>query len=63
MQYTTKNNENTVNNNKKEYFKLPCIGTFSNTAKIKLKQNCDKYCKNTNIIVAYSPLKIGSFFS
>ena len=54
MQYTNISNENTVNNNKKVYFKLPYI---------KLKQICDKYCKNTNIVVTFSPLKIGSFFS
>ena len=63
MQYTTINNENTVNNNKKVYLKLPYIGTFSNATKIKLNQICDKYCKNTNVVVAFSPLKIGSFFS
>ena len=63
MQYTTINNENTFNNNKKVCFKLPYIGTFSNATKIKLKQICDKYCKNTNILVAFSPLKIASFFS
>ena len=63
MQYTNINNENTINNNKKVYFKLPHIGTFSNKTKIKLKQICDKYCKNTNVIVAFSPLQIESFFS
>ena len=63
MQYTIISNENTVNNNKKIYFKLPYIGTFSNATKIKLNQICDKYCENTNIAVAFSPLKIGSFFS
>ena len=63
MQYTTINNENTINNHKKVYFKLPYIGNFSNATKIKLKQSFDKYCKNTNIVVAFSPLKIGRFFS
>ena len=63
MQYTTINNENTVNNNKKVCFKLLYIGTSSNATKIKVNQICDKYCKNTNILVAFSPLKIGSFFS
>ena len=63
MQYTTINNENTINNHKKVYFKLPYIGNFSNATKIKLKQIFDKYCKNTNIVVAFSPLKIGRFFS
>lgn len=45
IQYTTRSNENTINTNKKAYFKLPYIGTiFSNATKIKLKQICDKYC-------------------
>ena len=57
-QYITKSNEDTVNNKKKVYFKLPYIGTFSNPTKIKLKQICDKYCKNANIDLAFSPLKI-----
>ena len=25
--------------------------------KIKLKEICDEYCKNTNIVVAFSPLE------
>ena len=37
MQYTTIKNENTINHNKKVYFKLPYTGTFSNTTKLKLK--------------------------
>ena len=52
-----------TNNNKKVYFKLPHIRTFSNKTKIKLKQICDKYCKNTNVVVAFSLLQIESFFS
>ena len=63
MQNTTINNENTINNNKKVYFKLPYIGGFPNATKIKLKQICNKNCKNTNIVVAFWPLKIGSFIS
>ena len=55
MQYTAINNENTINNNKK--------GAFSNATKMKLKQICLKYCKNTNIVVVFSSLKIESFFS
>ena len=49
---------------KKVYFKLPYIGNFFQTQpKLSLKQICGKYCENTNIVVAFSPLKIGSFFS
>ena len=43
MQYTTTSNENTINNNKKVYFKLLYIKTFSNATKMKLKQIYDKY--------------------
>ena len=63
MQYIIISNENTINNNKNIYFKLPYIGTFSNATKIKLKQIYDKRCKNTNIVVAFLPLKIQSFSS
>ena len=63
MRYTTISNENTINNKKKVYFKLPYIGTFSNATKIKRNQISDKYCKNTNIVVAFSLLKTESFFS
>ena len=62
MQYTTTSNENTINNNKKVYFKLPYIGTFSNATKIKRNQISDKYCKNTNIVVAFSLLKNWKLF-
>ena len=61
MQYTSISNENTVNINKRLYFKLPYIGNFSNATKIKLIQICVKYCKNTNIVVVFSPIKVGSF--
>ena len=34
IQYTTKSNENNINNSKKVYFKLPYIRAFSNATKI-----------------------------
>ena len=52
IQYTTKSNENAINDNKKVYLKLPYILAFSNATKIKLKHICDKYCKSINITVA-----------
>ena len=58
IQYITIDNKNTINKNKKVYFKSPYVGTFSNAAKIKPKQIFDKYCKNTNIAVAFSPSNI-----
>ena len=48
IQHGTKSNGNTIIDNKKRYFKLPHTGTFSNRTNIKLKQICDKYCKNTH---------------
>ena len=62
IQYTAINNKNTINNNKK-YSSNYGILRLSNATKIKLKQICDKYCKSTNIVVAFSPLKTGSLFS
>ena len=56
----------TVSNTTKKkvvYYKLPYIGHFSQTTKRKLKSLCEKFCKSTEIKIAYSPLKIGSFFS
>ena len=50
-------NKTAINNSKKTYFKLPYIRTFSNANKIKLKQTSDKYSKNINNVVAFSPLK------
>ena len=63
MKRFLKCNGNTINNNKKVYFKLPYIRTFSNASKIKLKQIHNKYRKNTNIVVGFSLLKIESFIS
>ena len=52
IQYTTKSNENAINNNNKVYLKSPYILAFSNATKIKLKNICDKYCKSINMTVA-----------
>ena len=57
---TNKSNENNINNNKKVYFNLPFIAIFSSATKNKHKQICDKYCKNIDIVVAFSPLKTES---
>ena len=56
IQYNTKCNKNTIKKNKKVYFKLPFIGFFLNATKIKLKFFFDKYCKNINIVAAFSLL-------
>ena len=56
IQYNTKCNKNTIKKNKKVYLKLPFIGFFLNATKIKLKFFFDKYCKNINIVAAFSLL-------
>ena len=38
IQYTTKSNKNSINSNKKVYFKIPFIGAFSNATNIKLNK-------------------------
>ena len=43
MQYTIISNENNVNNNKKVYFKLPCIGSFSNVGTLQPKLSLIKF--------------------
>ena len=45
------------------YYRLAYIGKFSKFAQRKIKKLCEIYCKETNIKVSLSPLKIGSFFS
>ena len=32
---------------------MPYNGVFSNATKIRGEQTCDKYCKNTNIVVGF----------
>ena len=54
IQYTTKSNENTFNN--KEVF-------FQTQPKLNLNLRHLLYCKNNNIVVAFSSFKIGRFFS
>ena len=63
IQYTTKSNKNTINNNEKVYFKLLYTETFLKATKSKRKQICGKYCKDTNIVAGSSSLKIENFFS
>ena len=49
--------------NRTVFFKLPYIGQFSNSTKVKLKEICKRFCKETDIVIALTPLKIGKFFS
>ena len=55
----------TNNDNSKKfcYYKLPIIGSYSNSTKKKISELCGKFCKNINIKVVFSPFKIGDLFS
>ena len=54
----------TINeSSKKLYYKLPFIGSYSNSTKKKISELCSKYCKNINVKVVFSPFKISDLFS
>ena len=44
------------------YYKLPYIGSLSNNTKKKIKELCKKFCKNSNMNIAFSPFKTGDLF-
>ena len=45
------------------HYSLPYIGHFSHVTKKKLKHICESFCKDIDISMAFSPLKLSSFFS
>ena len=45
------------------HYSLPYIGHFSHVTKKKLRHICERFCKDTDIKIAFSPLKLSSFFS
>ena len=45
------------------HYSLPYIGNFSHVTKKKLKHICERSCKDIGISIAFSPLKLSSFFS
>ena len=45
------------------YYKLPYIGSFSNNTKKNTKEVYKKFCKNSNINIAFSPFKTGDLSS
>ena len=51
------------NSKKTSFIKLPYIGKFSKFTQQKVNEICEKFCKNTDIQIAFSPTKISSFFS
>ena len=45
------------------HYSLPYIGHFSHVTRKKLRHICERFCKDINIKIAFSPLKLSSFFS
>ena len=45
------------------HYSLRYIGHFSNVTKKKLRHICEHFCKDIDIKIAFSPLKLSSFFS
>ena len=45
------------------HYSLPYIGHFSHVTKKKLRHICERFSKDINIKIAFSPLKLSSFFS
>ena len=60
--FTTKENTNIDHNNKSiSYYKLPYIGSYSNSFKKKKKKKnelCKTFCKNTNVKIVFSQFKL-----
>ena len=45
------------------HYSLPYIGHFSLVTRKKVRHICERFCKDINIKIAFSPLKFSSFFS
>ena len=43
------------------HYSLPYIGHFSHVTKKKLRHICERFCKDIDIKIAFSPLKLSSF--
>ena len=62
--FTTKENTNIDHNNKSvSYYKLPYIGSYSNSTKKKIDESFKTFCKNTNFKIVFSPSKLQDLFS
>ena len=62
--FTTKENTNIDHINKSvSYYKLPYIGSYSNSTKKKIYELCKTFCKNTNVKIVFSPFKLQDLFS
>ena len=45
------------------HYSLPYIGHFSHVTEKKLRHICERFCKDIDVKIAFSPLKLSSFFS
>ena len=60
---TTKENTNIDHNNKSvSYYKLPYIGSYSNSTKKKDYELCKNFCKNTNVKIFFTFQITGPIF-
>ena len=57
--------DSVTNSEKQEtlHYRLPYIGNFSHVTRKKLRHICERFCKDINIKIVFSPLKLSSFFS
>ena len=61
--FTTKEKTNIDHNNKSvSYYKLPYIGSYSNSTKKKIYELCKTFCKNTIVKIVFSPFKLQDLF-
>ena len=61
--FTTKENINIDYNKSASYYKLPYIGSYSNSTKKKIYELCKKFCKNASVKMVFSPFKMQGLFS
>ena len=45
------------------YFKLPYVGPYSSSVKLRLRQLLDTYCKDIDVCLIFTSFKIGQYFS
>ena len=55
--YTTSKKQKTL------HYSLPYTGHFFYVTEKKLRHICERFCKDIDVKIAFSPLKLSSFFS
>ena len=63
MQFRDKKHKDPSNSTCVSYYKLLYIGNLSTEIKQKIIKDCKYYCKNTNISIVFSRVKVGDLFS